>query len=142
MLHLFHPALVHLSVAFLIAGGVSEAWGILARRRGPERFGAVLVLAGTVSLLPTVVTGSLAANTVDLPPGAKDSLVLHERIGFVILGVFLVSQFWKAWDRGRVPDGQKRAYALFLLAGVMLVVFGAYLGGEMVYGYGVGVFER
>ena len=62
MLHLFHPALVHFSVAFLIAGGVLEAWGILTRRAGPEKFGAVLVLAGTVSLLPTVVAGTLAAN--------------------------------------------------------------------------------
>lgn len=142
MLHLFHPALVHFSVAFLVGGGVSEAWGILARRANLERFGAALVLVGTFSLLPTVVTGVLAGNTVDLPTGVEDDLLLHERIGLVVLGVFLVSQFWKAWGGGRVPGGQRRPYAFYLLAGVALVIFGAYLGGEMVYGHGVGMLDR
>ena len=31
-MHLFHPALVHLTVAFLVAGGFVEAYGIARRR--------------------------------------------------------------------------------------------------------------
>ena len=35
-MHLFHPALVHLTVAFLVAGGLVEAYGIArSDRQGP-----------------------------------------------------------------------------------------------------------
>lgn len=139
MLHLLHPAFVHFSVAFLLVGGICEGIGILWARPGVERFGAALVLVGTASLLPTVGTGFLAANTVALPAGAHDLLEVHERVGLSVLGLFVASQFWKAWARGRIPDPQRWAYALVVLAGVVLVGYGAFVGGKMVYGEGVGV---
>jgi uncharacterized membrane protein len=137
--HLFHPALVHLSVAFLVAGGLCEAGGILGRRAALERFGATLVVVGTLSLLPTIVTGFLAKNSIDLPADAADDLELHERLGLTAAGVFVAVQFWRAWGRGRVSPGQRTAYALVVLAGVVLVVAVAVVGGEMVYVHGVGV---
>ena len=54
MLHLFHPAFLHFTVAFLVAGGGLEAWGLLADREGPRRLGSTLLLIGLVSLIPTI----------------------------------------------------------------------------------------
>ncbi len=139
MLHLVHPVFVHFSAAFLVAGGVSEALGVLARRERIERFGSALVLVGTVSLIPTIATGFLAENTLSVPPGAESLLSTHERIGLSILAVFLSVQLWKGWFRGRVPEHQRWAYAAVLLCGAALVGYGAFLGGEMVYTKGVGV---
>ena len=64
MLHLLPPAAVHFSVAFLVAGGLGESFGILLRRPGIERWSGTLVLLGTLSLFPTVVTGFLAENVL------------------------------------------------------------------------------
>ena len=139
MLHLVHPVFVHFSAALLVAGGVVESLAIFGRRERVERFGAILVLAGAVSLVPTVATGFLAQNVLEVPAEARPLLERHERVGLGILAVFLVSQLWKAWFRGRVPAGQRTLYACVLLLGVALVVYGAFLGGEMVYGFGVGV---
>lgn len=139
MLHLLHPVFVHFSAALLVAGGAAESLGILAVRERVERLGSVLVVLGTLSLVPTVVTGFLAENTLDVPASVAPLLSGHERIGLSILAVFLSSQLWKGWFRGRVPPGQRFLYAALLLFGVVLVGWGAFLGGEMVYAHGLGV---
>ncbi len=139
MLHLFHPALVHFSVAFLVAGSLCEAWSILGRHKAAERFGATLVLVGTVSLLPTIVTGLLAKNSIVVPTGGADQLELHERLGFTLAATFLISQFWKAWRGGRLSDAERKVYAILVLLGVALVTAVAVIGADMVYDHGLGV---
>ena len=137
-LHLFHPPLVHFTVAFLVVGGLCEAFGILRGLERPERFGALLVLIGTVFLIPTVASGLLAENTVSVKTGASD-LELHERFGFAILAVFLLGAFAKAWVRGNLTGRARTAYAILLLVGVVLVVLGSLLGGHLVYDHGIGI---
>jgi uncharacterized membrane protein len=139
VLHLLHPALVHFSVALLVLGGVGESVGILTRRRAWEQLGGTLVLLGTASLLPTVVTGLLAQNSLDPGGEVRSVLDVHERVGFLLLGSFTSLLLWKAWGGGRIPDRQRAWFAIALLAAVGLVVYGAYLGGQMVYGWGLGV---
>ena len=129
MLHLIHPALVHFSVALLVLGGVWEAVALLRARDDAARFGGRLVLLGTLSLLPTLVTGYLAANSVDLTPESAPLLAAHENNGLFLLGVFVACLFWKGWYRGEIPAGQRRLYALLVLVGVALAVYGALLGG-------------
>lgn len=139
MLHLLHPVFVHVSLAFLAIGGVCEAWGMASRKERPRAFGAALVLVGTISLVGTVATGFLAANVVDLPPAASVTLARHETTGLVILATFLVALFWKGWCGGEIPARQRAVYAALLLLGVGVVAYGGFLGGELVYGFGVGV---
>lgn len=139
MWHLLHPALVHFSVAFLIVGGACEALGHLARRDGWIGFGNPLILIGTISLVPTLVSGYIAANTTPLPDDALGLLASHERNGWFVLGVFVAALFWKAWNRGRLPERQRPLYAALLLAGVLLAAYSAFLGGRMVYERGIGV---
>jgi uncharacterized membrane protein len=139
VLHLFHPALVHVTVAFLVTGGLVEAYGIAKRRATSERFGMILVVAGTVSLLPTLLAGFLAENSLTLTEAGTAAVDQHERYGIMVLGVFLPLLLVRAWGRGRVPDGARVFYAFGLVAGVLLTILVAYLGGRMVYGLGVGV---
>jgi len=139
MFHLFHPALVHFAVAFLVGGGLCEAWGLLGRRPAVERFGATLVLVGTASLVPVLFSGYLAANSVDFTPQAARVLDLHETSAWLIAAVFVAALFWKGWCRGEIPASQRPSYALLLLVAVLLTAYGALLGGEMVYVHAVGV---
>lgn len=139
VLHLIHPAIVHLTVAFLAAGGLVEAWGIVRRKEALERFGTTLVVTGTLALVPTLVTGFLAENALTLTRAGAAAVDLHERFGIMVLGVFLPLLLVRAWGRGRVPEHLRTAYALGLVAGVVLTVTVAFLGGRMVYELGVGV---
>lgn len=138
-MHLLHPALVHFAIAFLVAGGLAESVGILARRERAERFGSVLVVLGTLALVLSVASGFLALNVVTLPPGSEDAMGAHERMGLVLLGTFLTLALWKGWHQGRIPEPQRPLYAVTLLGGVGMVLGAAWLGGVVVYGHGVGV---
>ena len=139
MLHLFHPALVHFAVAFLVAGGLIEAVALLAERREAARLGGWLVVLGTIALVPVIASGYVASNTTELTAGARPILTDHERNGWILLAVFVTAQLWKGWNGGRVPPAHRYYYAALLLAGVLLAAFNAYLGGRLVYGHGVGV---
>lgn len=139
MLHLIHPALVHVTIVFLVVGGSVEAMGLLFRRERVERFGSVLSLLGIASLVPTIAAGYLAQNTIAVDEAASPWLVRHERFALIVLGVFLALLVVKAWWRGRIPEGGRVAYAAGLLAGVLLAIVTAYFGGTLVYAFGVGV---
>jgi len=139
MLHLIHPVFVHLTVAFLIVGGLVEACGIAWRRERAERFGGTLVVLGTVSLFPTIVAGFLAENSLTLTAAGAEAVDDHTRLGLLVLGVFAPLLLMKAWGRGRPPEGWRRFYAAGLIVGVAMTLAAAYAGGVMVYELGVGV---
>lgn len=139
MLHLIHPVLVHATLAFLIVGGLVEAYGVGRRREDAARFGGILVVLGTVSLVPTIIAGFLAENALTLSREAADAVDEHERFGLFVFGVFVPLLLMKAWGRGRPPEGLRGLYAVGLVVGVALATAAAYLGGVMVYELGVGV---
>ena len=87
MFHLFHPALVHFSVAFIVAGGLAEVWGMTGGREAVQRWGATLLLVGLASLVPTIASGYLAHNTLDVSGAPKPLLDSHERNGWILLGL-------------------------------------------------------
>ncbi len=138
-MHLAHPALVHFSVAFLVVGGGCEAWGLVRKRESLAAFGARLVIIGWLTLLPAILSGYIAANSLDVSPAARPVLDAHERNGWIVLGMFGLALFWKGWSQGRLPERHLPFYALWLLLSVALIVYSSLLGGEMVYQYGVGV---
>lgn len=139
MLHLIHPALVHFGVAFVATGALAEAYAAVAGNEAARRFGSPLLGAGTLALIPTVASGYLAANTIELPAGAAATLADHERNGWVLLAGLVLMQFWKAWHGGRLPAVQRRFYALALVALVAWLAYSAFLGGRLVYTFGVGI---
>jgi uncharacterized membrane protein len=139
MLHLIHPALVHFSVAFVVVGGVGEVWGLLARRETLRRWGASLVLVGLASLVFALASGYLAANTLEVDAASVELLDAHERTGWILLAVLFVTQFWKAWCGGKVPERLRWIYIAALSASVLLAAYGAWLGGRLVYLHALGV---
>jgi len=138
-MHLIHPAFLHFSVAFVVAGGVCEVAGLFSKRDDWSRFGGTLLLIGLASLIPTMISGYLAANTVVVADEAQALLDGHERNGWILLGLLLGSQFWKAWCRGQLGPGQGKLYAVLIAVVVFFTLRAAWLGGQMVYVQGIGV---
>lgn len=139
MLHLIHPVLVHFGVAFVAAGTLLESYGLLVDKQAARRFGAPLWGVGTVLLVIVIASGYVAANTIELPAGAGETLTDHERQGWILLAALVLLQFWKGWYRGRLPKAQQPWYALGLCLAAALLFYSAWLGGRLVYGFGVGV---
>jgi len=142
MLHLIHPALVHFSVAFLFVGAPVQAWGLFRHVDAVERFGGRLVLLGTLSLVPTIVSGYIAANTVTLSESGHTLLDLHEGNALALLSLFAGLHFWKGWCGGRLGPRAQRVYGAVLVLGAVLTASVALLGGKLTYVHGAGTLPR
>ncbi len=134
-----HPAPLHTTIAFLLTGPAAETRAVLRRAPQIGRFGSLASAVGAASLVPAIITGKLAANTAPFDEAARAGLDRHEQVGWLLLALVLAGLMWKGWHRGELPPGQARLYTLLLLAVIGCVVWSAWLGGQMVYSYGVGV---
>ncbi|MDH3626124.1 MAG: DUF2231 domain-containing protein [Acidobacteriota bacterium] len=138
MLRWFHPAVVHFSIAFLAAGGAVGCLGYLSRRPRWIRVGHQLLAVGSLCLLPTLVTGYLAANSVTTGAVATELLADHEVAGWILTGCAAITLLWLGSYRGEIPAGQRNPFAIWLAILVSAVLYAALLGGKLVYIYQVG----
>lgn len=131
--HELHPSLVHAPLTLLPAAAVADLIAGFSRRRrnGP---GAALWTAGTASGLLAGIAGLAATQEVDADdPQAVQTMWWHGVGNLVLVTTSAGMALWRT--RHRPSPSQ----ALLGLAATGLGLFTAYLGGELVYGHGVGV---
>ncbi len=159
---LLHPATVHFPIALLIFASASALlylhWRPLAELKTLTWW---TLFPGWLSLPVAIISGILAQG--GLPPDApyRGMLNLHITTGLLLLIVYgdlLYRRWLHRSGRGRkrrlgrsTPEeqgptvdfldqpGRKWLLTLQLLVGVLLVVASGYLGGELVYTWGVNV---
>jgi len=134
-----HPTLVHFPIVFLSAFFLLEVLGCLVYRERLRRAAAPMLYCGAVGAAAAVAAGLYAAATVPHGQAVHEIMEWHQRIGLMVAGLALILSIWRRLAR-RAIDGMDRALYLFL-AGIMTIgmVFGADLGGLMVYQHGVAV---
>ncbi|MEI7839019.1 MAG: DUF2231 domain-containing protein [Methylococcaceae bacterium] len=130
-----HPLLVHFPIAFLSLFVAVDLIGTAAKKTEWRNFASGLLYLGTVFAGFTVWAGFIAADTVPHGHNVHDIMERHEQLGISILAL---SMALTAWRLRRPVDGWGIYNALtIILLGV--IIFGADLGGLMVYKYGVAV---
>lgn len=129
-----HPSVVHFPIAFLPLAIGADAIGRATDNRSLMAVGrtAIALAAGGAAIAGA--TGLIAQQEVDADGRALDLLVTHRNLNLVALAgaTALAVTRWTAKKPGI-------GYLLAGLASVALVGYTAYLGGHMVYEYGVGV---
>lgn len=95
---------------------------------------------GTVMLLPSIGSGLLAHTYQPAPDAVAASLInWHERVSYAVVLWFGALVAWR-WDsRGQDSTPLPVGYRLAAVGGALLLVFGASLGGRLVYEHGMGV---
>jgi uncharacterized membrane protein len=128
-----HPAFVHFPIALLLLYTVVEIlplkqWFARVPWTAIRNF---LLTVGTVSIVPTVVTGLLAARAV----GETALIETHERAALSLVALFIASigVSWYGLRKGRGPKVELALRLLAVLEFVGLFVVGA-LGASIVYG--------
>jgi uncharacterized membrane protein len=130
-----HPMLVHFPIAFLSLFVLIDFIGTFTKKAALRQFAGSLLYLGTFFAIFTVIAGFMAAETVPHGHNVHDIMEHHEHLGISILGLSLALS---AWRLRRPVEGFGIYNVLSLiLAGVL--IFGADLGGLMVYKYGVAV---
>lgn len=129
-----HPTLVHLPLALLPLAVGSEILGAVTDRPVFRTFGRRAITLAAAGAVGAAVTGLIAGEEVNVEGEARDMLQTHRNLNAVATVVAITMAFWR--HRIRKADA---AYLAAGVAGIGVVTYTGYLGGQLVYEHGVGV---
>ncbi len=139
----FHPIIVHFPVALTMVVAVYDVGRWIFDR---ERLLAAGFWGGSTPLLIPALLGAIAAVASGLiaEPTETSEVVhelieAHELLAFVATGLLAVLSFWRIGLKGTFPRKAGFLYLVLLIAVAVVIGFGSYFGGQMVFTHGVGV---
>ena len=134
-----HPIFVHFTIALTSASLAFDALGFFFNKASLTSAGGWTLVGSAVMTLATLSTGLTSSTRAPVEEvEARSFLRAHMALGFIFYGLLVAIVFWRAslWQSGRSVSWVYLA-ALAVVALVMTVQ--GYLGGELVYRYGVEV---
>lgn len=136
-----HPPLTDASIGAYTVGVAMLVLGALGVEEQPMAHGSLLAIGGGLALaLPTALTGLL--DWLDIPKGTpvRTTATVHLLVMLTATVIFALT-FVAQLDG--YEDGQVKTLALVLgLAAEALLTVGGYVGGTVVFHYGVRVLKR
>lgn len=135
--HPVHAALSHFPLALLALAPLADVAAWLLAVEDLWRAGYWCLVGGVVAAIPTAVSGlvDFAAFEQDNPaatPATWHMMAMFTAVALSAAGLIL--------RRGSVPEGDSPVLVLVLEGlGAAAVLTGGWLGGELVYGHGVGL---
>jgi uncharacterized membrane protein len=135
---LIHPMTVHFPIALLMVSLLFEAAGRLWHKDALRTAADWNWGLGVLGAAAAVATGAWAAGHTPHSDAAKDILEIHETMAWTVLISSAAILVWKLWAK---PEWHERFDPFILLFQIFVLgamVFGANLGGRMVYEFGVG----
>lgn len=129
-----HPAVVHFPIALFPTAIAADLLGRLADNQSLCDAGRRGVALAAGSAVLSAATGAIAQETVKVDGYAHDLLVAHRNLNLGFLALATGMAVYRSSSER--PGG---GYLALGLAGIGLVTYSAYLGGHMVYEYGVAV---
>lgn len=138
-----HPIIVHFPVALTTVVAIYDVGRWIFDR---ERLLAAGFWGGSTPLLVMALLGAMAAVATGLiaepsepSPVVHDLIEAHELLAFVATGLLATLTFWRIGLRGTFPRKAGFLYLMLLVTVAVVIGFGSYFGGQMVYTHGVGV---
>lgn len=135
----FHPIFVHFTIALV---GISLLFDIVGRIYGVSSLLSAAwwtIVAALPITVATVVTGVVSRRHVAIAEGAAlRYLRVHMALGPMFFGCLVALAVWRAmfWNRAIPPTSW---YLLTLGVVTILMTVQGYVGGELVYAFGIGV---
>jgi uncharacterized membrane protein len=129
-----HHSIVHAPIALLPLAVGDEILGAITDRQVFRTFGRRAITLAAAGAVGAAVTGLIAGEEVNVEGETRDMLQTHRNLNALATVVAITMAVWR--HQVRKPD------ALYLAAGVAgvgVVTYTGYLGGELVYEHGVGV---
>jgi len=133
-----HPLVVHFPIALLLTALLLDGAAVACKRPGLHRVALWNLALGTLGAGVAVWTGHRAAEVAKHTFEIHQVMELHRKLGLATLILGSVVVAIRLLRRDRLGRGGRAATTLFMLTMVGTLVFGAHLGGRLVYEFGVG----
>jgi uncharacterized membrane protein len=134
-----HPIFVHFTIALTASSLAFDALGFFTERASLTAAGGWTLVGSALMTLMTISTGLTSATRAPLEEGeARSFLRAHMALGLIFYGLLVALTLWRLslWQ-----SGAGVSWWYLAAMGVVSLVMTAqgYLGGELVYRYGVEV---
>lgn len=134
--HPLHPALVHFPIAFWSAGVAADVAGWTLGQPIWWTLSFAAQAAGCVMAVAAMLAGFLDFAAIPAGDRAREVAISHMLAMSTAWLLFVMSTVLRGWP----PEGAPAAWvSLLALAGFAVTAFGGWRGGQLVYGFGVGV---
>lgn len=135
--HPFHPILITVPVGAWIASIVFDVLAIFADDPSGLLLGAqVLIAIGVVGAVVAAIFGFLDYSVIPSGTPAKRTALVHMLLNLVAMLIFAIDWFVRS---GAGHDDVPVAGVMLSIAGLALIGASGYLGGKLIYTYGVRV---
>ena len=135
----FHPILVHFVIAPLIIAFVFDFLWIFKKEDFFQKFSWYnLNIAGTFGVL-SIISGLIAEENVIFSEVSKEAFESHEEFAFIFIILLIIQVLWRIGLNGKYPKKLMYVYYLLLITSLFSVIYTGYLGGKLVFEYGIGV---
>jgi uncharacterized membrane protein len=130
--HPIHPMLVPIAIGLWIFSFVCDLFMLSGRAGAWPTVALYTMIGGIAGALLAAVPGFI--DLLSLPEGPKKTAIIHMSINLTVVALFAIN----AWMRLGNPASLRTPILMSAVALGLLVISG-WLGGKMVYEYGVGV---
>jgi uncharacterized membrane protein len=134
-----HPIFVHFTIALTSASLVFDALGFFLGKASLANAGGWTLLGSAVMTLLTISTGLTSSTRAPIEEGETRSFLrAHMALGLIFFGLLVAITFWRVslWQGG---GGVSWLYLISVAVVSLVMTMQGYLGGELVYRYGVEV---
>lgn len=134
-----HPIFVHFTIALTASSLVFDTLGFLLSRASLTATGGWTLLGSSLITLMTLSTGLTSSTRAPVEEGeARSFLRAHMALGFIFYGLLVMMMVWRLsfWQEGRSVSWW---YLIAMAVVSFVMTVQGYLGGELVYRYGVEV---
>ena len=133
-----HPLVVHFPIALLLSALVFELAALVVKQPTLHRVSLWNLSLGTMAAGAAVFTGLRAEEMAKHSFEIWQVMGLHERLGITTFILSLIVTVWRWRKRDQLTRRARAVTLAAMLAIATTVSVGGYLGGRLVYEFGVG----
>ncbi len=135
-----HPIFVHFTIALTTASFLFDVAGWLLGARGLADAAWWAIVGAVLVTVLTIVTGVTSRVRLPVEEGteARAFLRLHMAVGPIVFGLIVLTAAWRGavWEKAAAPSAWYLGWCALVL---LCTAAQGYLGGEMVYRFGMEV---
>lgn len=133
-----HPLFVHFPIALILSALALDLLALALKRPAIHRIALWNLSLGALAAGAAVITGRIAEESAKRSFEIERVLERHERLAYVTLILALLISGWRLLKRDQLTPRLRLLTILGMLALAASLGAGAFLGGRMVYEFGVG----